>query len=220
MLIAGAKGSGKTTVLAYLASRAGCDIVTNDRALLRFDGATIELYGMPTIVSVRRGSIELLALSSLRALLRTASPAHRTFAELDAQIRDGDREPTEPLRLSPAQLARALGVSLSPGAVLSAIAFPERATDDRALVTARLSPHEAAVRLRKARFGLAAGSKSTPTAFDELVGRRTGESEEAARLGELATRVPCFRLSIGAGLYREPAAGAEIVDRFVAERFS
>jgi hypothetical protein len=101
---------------------------------------------------------------------------------------------------------------------LSAIVFPERATDDQALVTARLSPHEAAERLRDARFGLAAG-KSAPTVFDELVERQTGENGESARLGELAHRVPCFRLSIGDGLYRGSEAGAEILDRFAPEGF-
>jgi hypothetical protein len=216
VLIAGPKGSGKTTTLSYLAAASGARILTNDRSLLRFGGAEIEVRAIPTVVSVREGALELLSLPRLRSLRRAPNPSRHTLAELAARDGDPQDAPPEPFRLSPAQLAHAVGVSLSPSGRLCAIAFPEVRPEERSWRLDRLSQSEAYRRLQQARFGVGS-AKSSPTVFEDLMGAARNESKEARWLAELAGRVPCFGISIGARAYSENAAGLDLVERLTRE---
>ena len=216
VLIAGPKGSGKTTSLSYLAAASGARILTNDRALLRLGGPEIEVRGIPTVVSIRDGTLELLSLPRLRSLQRTPSASRHTLAEIETLAPQAHAEPAEPFRLSPAQLAHAVGVSLSARGRLSAIAFPEMRAEEASVRLDRLSPSEATRRLQQARFGIAS-AKSSPTVFEALLGAERGESREQRWLAELGRRVPCFSIGIATRAYRESAAGRDLVERLARE---
>ncbi len=212
VLIAGPKGSGKTTSLSYLAAASGARILANDRSLLHFGGTEIEVRGIPTAVSIRDGALELLHWPRLRSLRRAPSPSRHTLAEIGAVADDVREPPAEPFRLSLAQLAYAAGVSLSSCGRLCAIVFPEVRLGEVSVRLDRLTAHEATRRLQGARFGIASG-RATPTAFEELLGAGRVESREQRWLAELGRRVPCFGIGIGVGAYGDSAAGLDLVER-------
>jgi hypothetical protein len=216
VLIAGPKGSGKTTSLLYLAAASGARILANDRSLLCLRGTEIEVRGMPTVVSIRDGTLELLRVPRLHALRRTPSPSRHTLAEIAALAADAQEVPTEPFRLSPAQLAYVAGVSLSARGRLSAILFPEARPGEASVRLDRLSASEATRRLQSARFGIAS-AKAAPTVFEELLGRERAEDREQRWLAELGRRVPCFHIAIGPQAYRQSAAGLDLVERLTHE---
>jgi hypothetical protein len=216
VLIAGPKGSGKTTSLLYLAAASGARILANDRALLHLGGAEIEVQGMPTVVSIRDGTLELLRLPRLHALRRTPSPSRHTLAEIEALAADAHEMPTEPFRVSPAQLAYVAGVSLSARGRLSAILFPEARPGEASVRLDRLSASEATRRLQSARFGIAS-AKAAPTVFEELLQRERAEDREQRWLAELGRCAPCFNIALGPHAYRESAAGLDLVERLTRE---
>jgi hypothetical protein len=199
----------------YLAAASGARILTNDRSLLRLGGAEIEVRGIPTVVSIREETLELLPLPRLRALRRLPNPSRLTLAELETLATD-PQETAEPFRLSPAQLAHAAGVLLSARGRLCAIAFPEVRVGERSVKLDRLSGSEALGRLRRARFGVAS-AKSARTVFEDLLRAERDESGQERQLAELARRVPCFAMAIGARAYAENAVGLDLVERLTGE---
>ncbi|HEY2385691.1 MAG TPA: hypothetical protein VGK30_01915, partial [Candidatus Binatia bacterium] len=89
LAIAGPKGAGKSTLLCHLAAAAGAALLANDRLLVS-DGAPPEppmIRGVPTAVGLRPDTLAM-------------------FPHVAADLPDR----TRPIRLSPAQLARGLGV--------------------------------------------------------------------------------------------------------------
>ena len=209
VLIAGTKGSGKTTLLAYLARTTGASILGNDRAVVSRHGGDVRVRGVPTIVSVRPETRALIPclFDGIAALDR---PAHRTLAEADAALAAGETAGTVGrVRLSPAQLARQLGVALAAEAGLEAVLFPETDRDPEGLTVDRLTPAESRTRLLESRFGLQSG-KTEPTVFDRLVGGRRPDDADASAIDALAATIPCFAVRIGAGRLRA-AAGAEAI---------
>ena len=217
IVIAGPKGSGKTTSLLYLAAASGARILANDRALLDLGKVEIEVRGMPTVVSIRDGTLELLRLPRLHALRRTPSPSRHTLAEIEAIGADAREAAAEPFRLSPAQLAYVAGVSLSAWGRLSAILFPDARPGEDSVRLDRLSASEAAQHLQSARFGIAS-AKAALTVFEELLGRKGRvEDREQHWLAELGRRVPCFSITIGPRAYQKSAAGIDVVERLTRE---
>src|SRR5262249_29373137 len=59
--LAGPKQSGKTTLLARVATAGGCAIVANDSVLVLSDGDGFSVRGIPTLVRVREETAALLA---------------------------------------------------------------------------------------------------------------------------------------------------------------
>ncbi len=137
------------------------------------------MRGVPTIVSVRPGTCDLLP-GLFGEIAPLPVPAHRTLAEA-ARVNagDGGSVARDRLKLSPAQLAQALGVPRASRGTLAAVAFPQPPVDPAGLAVDRLSRAEATRRLLGARFGLRAG-KGTPTLFERVAGAsRAVRADEA-----------------------------------------
>ncbi len=214
LLLAGPKGAGKTTLLGYLASSTtGARILTNDRALLRVGGGggDVTVHGMPTIVNVQPGTLELLPRFA-RGVPAIERPAHLTLAEADAALaRVGSANGARQLKLSPPQLARQLGVELSAGAELAAVAFLGRHAEPDGLAVERLDADDAAHRLRATRYGIGSG-KDGATVFERFAhARERDAAAEDASIAALAARTPCFALATGHRRLREPSAAAAIL---------
>ncbi len=210
LLLAGPKGAGKTTLLAYLAASTGASILANDRVLLSRTGDAFEVRGVPTIVSLRPDTLRLLPYS-FGAIPRVERPAHLTLAEADAErALVGGVDGTVRLTLSPAQLARQLGVSLSPCARLTAIAFPQAHADTEGFAVDRLGAAETAPWLRQARFGLRSG-KDGPTVFEHFTGCVRPPGADESLLAALAGAVPCFSVRIGARVFAEARAARTVL---------
>jgi hypothetical protein len=186
-------------------------MLANDRVVLSALPDGWNARGIPTIVSLRRGTFDLMP-----ELLRTMPPVFLavdlTVAEA-AALRDpaGAALPVERLKLSPPQLAHALGTTLAAQAPLAAIAFPDARADDAEVALERLAPPAALERLGAARFGLhAEGNK--PTVFATLAGGARPPDADAPLLARLAAEVPCFTLRIGRQAFRDPASGTRVLD--------
>jgi hypothetical protein len=200
VLLAGPKTCGKTTFLCHIARSTAARILTNDRAMLSFSGTDVEVRGMPTIVSVRPGTLALL-----RDLFRTVPlapvPAHLTLAEAEAVRGPIDRRALERgLKVSPAQLSRELGVELTASSTLAAVAFPAHHPEPDGVAVERLSPEAAAPRLLDALYGVHSG-KTEATIVERWVGGSRPDGADEALVARLAGEIPCFSMSFGAAAY-------------------
>jgi hypothetical protein len=209
ILFAGPKGSGKTTLLTYFLTATAARLISNDRvfAIRTFDG--FDLRGVPTIVSVRPGTQELLP-GRFGHVPNTPSSYRFTLAEADRLLAAvGGTDGTTRLTLSPAQLARELSVAPATEATLDSIVFPEPHPDPSAFTIHRLTLEEAALGLRGVRFGVDSG-KNGPTVFEHLAGVTRPEGADAALISSMAEGIPCFSVRMGARLFGERHAADAI----------
>jgi hypothetical protein len=209
ILFAGPKGSGKTTLLAYFLTATAARLISNDRvfAIRTLDG--FDLRGVPTIVSVRPGTQELLP-GRFGHVPNIPYSYRFTLAEADRLLAAvGGTDGTTRLTLSPAQLARELSVALATGATLDSIVFPEPHPDPSAFAIDRLTPEEAALRLRGVRFGVDSG-KNGPTVFEQLVGVTRPEGADATLISSMADEIACFSVRTGARLFGQSLAAEAI----------
>lgn len=59
VIVTGPRGAGKTSLLSYVLSNSKATFLTNDRLLVKRRGQQVQLRGMPTIVSIRSGTMKL-----------------------------------------------------------------------------------------------------------------------------------------------------------------
>jgi energy-coupling factor transporter ATP-binding protein EcfA2 len=217
LLLAGPKGAGKTTLLGSLTAT-GAAILANDRVLLRADAspaadvpASFVVHGVPTIVSIRPGTLALLPRLA-RGVVAGERLVHLTLAEADvARPRRGNAAPSAALALSPAQLARQLDTRLGAPAPLGAVVFPEPHSDPDGLAVERLDAEDAERRLLTARYGRHTGT-SEATVFDLTRVRRTDAADHAA-IAALAGRIPCFVVRTGTRRLADRRTAAAILAR-------
>jgi hypothetical protein len=220
LLLAGPKTSGKTTLLAHLAASTGAAVLANDRSVLCFSPTGIEMRAIPMNVKVRPWTIERMpglfptrAPVPLQALLTLAEVAAATGSDCAG-------EPDGEIKLSPAQLAQTLGVSLAARSRLAVVAFPDHHADPSGVAIARLSPAEAEPRLLQARFGVHS-AKTEPTVFERFTASARADGADEALIHELAAAVPCFAVTIGARAYGQAETAARILTELLAaEPFS
>ncbi len=192
VLLAGPKGSGKSTLLCHLAASTGSPILANDRSLVTLFETGLEVRGIPTIVSIRPGTRDLMP-----GIFSDASP-------------EGSPAPDAILKLSMAELAEALGVSLAGVAPLSAVAFPEHHQDPLGLKIERLPVSQVRERLLQVRFGLHSGKKER-TVFECLAGGSRSSVADEGLIEQIAATIPSFSVKVGAGVLSDRTSGERIV---------
>lgn len=204
VLFVGPKRSGKTTLAAHLAIATGASLMANDRvAVRRGDRGRLWAVGLPSIVSVRSGTRELLPRLAAR-LPVAAHAARRSLAELPgAPPAPGGNE----RRFTLLQVARAAGVALASAAPLKAIAVVS--VDDGVDVAdvRAVHPASALTRLAAVRFG-AATEPRPATVFEEAVGSRA--VDDRVLLEEVAGSVPVVEVRAGAGLLASESAAVRL----------
>jgi len=194
LVIAGSRGSGKTSLLVHLLLSTGAAFVANDWVWLRAisDGG-FEAIGMPTIVAVRPGTVARFPrLLAGRAANGSFLPY--TVAEIDAGLADGAVSPAEgALHLSPRQLAARTGAAVERGAPLAAIVLPQIDPDAREMRLEPIGPDAAIALLLACRHGSHGGC-----AADTIFGRR---GAAPSSWDPIAARVPLFRFRLGPRAY-------------------
>lgn len=197
LLFAGPRTCGKSTMLAFAARAGGAAILANDRVMLTAEGDEWDARGVPTIVSLRRGTLDLLPDLG-RRIPAVAAPVELTLAEAQAVPLASMTALAADLRVkvSPAQLAAALETTLAACAPLAAMAFPDQRGDVDAVTVERLTPPAALERLRGARFGVHAPIDE-PIIFARASGTRPAGATDDA-LARLAASIPCFVVHVGA----------------------
>jgi len=204
VLLVGPKGGGKTTLLVSVLASGRATLVANDRVFVDASGRPGQAFGVPTLVSLPDGTLQLFP--NLRRGFPKC-PARLHTAELEshdaATLEDDDAPPV--FALSPTQLARRLGVPAVRGGPIAAIVFPEICSAADAWSLEPVVPADGAIRLRECLYGSRSGSRSR-TVFEEVVGGQVGRPEERdTLLDRLAAWVPFFRCRLGRDAYRDGA---------------
>lgn len=143
----GPKRSGKTSLLLH-ALRSGAGFMSNDRVFVDTKG-TLTAYGMPTIVSLREGSLSLFPDIS-QAIAEANFRQARTIAECEGGHADGQSgvDPSPRRRsLSGAQLCQVSGAEMVPCAPLDKILFPRVDPEAQGINLRRLPAEEATKRM-------------------------------------------------------------------------
>lgn len=180
ILLAGPKRAGKSSVLLFALRQAGGAYIGNDRVLLRPDGRSgVLARGVPTIISLREGSLALF--SGVRDQLRRR--AFHSFITLD-EARDRETSPPpEPtdgrFGITPAQLCALAGCAATGEAPATALLFPTVRDDPGPLRLEALDTREATRLAAAARFG------------------STSQGTIPADPAALLARVPAFRCCVG-----------------------
>lgn len=202
VLIAGPKESGKTSLLMHALSSGQADFVANDRVFV--GGDPVAATGVPTIVSIRPGTARAFPGLQRDGDRRPVSRCvgERPAAE-DAAVAD---DPLRPLALSPAQLARQLGVGRARGGVVAAVVFPVVDPGVGTWTLETLTQAEGGALLGACRYG--ARAEPRPKTIFEIAGAPAPASIRAAPVSPgLGPHVPYVRCRLGPDAYRESADG-------------
>lgn len=214
MLIVGPKRAGKTSLLIHGLGEPGSMFIANDRAIVSRDARDgWRLGGMPTVISIRPGTVELLPRPGFSAARRWS--ARMTLSEALAATVDGPpASAAQPLSLSPRQLCHALGVGRVESAPLRAIVFPRVDAGREGLHVERLEADEAGQRLRSHRLDPAG------TVFRSDLAGAGASAGSAAVLAELPASIPAFEWVLGKRAFAEGSfrsALSAIFDRLGGE---
>lgn len=197
VLIAGPKRAGKTTLLIHVLRQAGAQYLSNDRVVACFEGERPTLRGMPTIVAIRQGTLEMFP--DLRRRLLVDSFHHRLGRSEPTQ---GIPPPIRPGRdgrfnLSPWQFCELLGVSAGAQGRAQALVFPRVTGEGGAIELEQLSAEAAAVRLSKSLFG--AGPALLVSTVFALYGNdvRPAQATLESLCLRLTSQVRCLECRLG-----------------------
>ena len=201
--ICGAKGSGKTSMLINALSTPGARYVSNDRAIVNVQGGAVTARGLPTIVALKPGTLELFP--NIVPLIREAPNRHwLTPDESRDLVGRPWRDPEKPIDLAPADFCSLIGVEPLAQATLAAVVFPHVDPTFRGVELTRLDRAAALERLRDSTVGARlADRRADAFAVGDLSASRddTHRADDgAARLAEL----PCFDIRLGRDAFAEP----------------
>jgi len=203
VLIAGDKGSGKTTFLLHAMASAGADLVANDRVLVEIDDSRADATGVPTIVTIRPRTLDLLPFLRRHADERPASLLESELAS-GGGFPEGESVPTRDFALAPSQLAARVGRLRVRGGPVACVIFPVVSAEARARECRRLSGTDAVERLRRCFYGSRAVLRPR-TVFESWSDWNARLDDQAAMAELLAARVPCVECHLGLDAYRSDA---------------
>ncbi len=196
VLVSGPKGAGKTSLVAALLGRTpGLRLLANDRVDTEATG--LRCWGLPTIVSVRPGTLDYLPELGSRL----------AGAAVDHTRRPGEAAPPRTLSddrigLSPSQWAHLLGVEQAAAARPVAIVYPRPEPGRARSVIRRLDPREHAERVALALFAAgSAGQASELCALPEVGPLPDGPTQHAAA-GEFLQQLRGLEILLGADAYQ------------------
>jgi hypothetical protein len=207
VLIAGAKGAGKTSLLCHALISAGAGLVGNDRVFIDLAASPPRALGVPTVISIRADALHRFPQLAHRAdqfppLFPIEAAAPPGNGGSGPAIRSADRA----LLLSPAGLAGRLGAARVPEAPLSAILLPEVTAGIRGCTIERLSAETARAALEACLYGASSG-RNEPTLFAGLAGAAAvSPTAIGVRLERLVAAVPAYACRLGRDAYDTPAA--------------
>lgn len=198
ILLAGSKRSGKTSLLsAVLTSVPGIAYLTNDRAWLSQEHRHTTVTGIPTLVSIRPGSQQIVP----RLADRLSVLAHNAFGEGKTEPDAHAAEHPAHLVLSPRQFTDALGVPLYRDAPLHAIIHCSVSEQERSFTLRPLGAAEAHAQSVQALLG--AAHIGTPSALFgvEAAGPFPSAEDLRARLHTAVTGTRAYALRMGLQMY-------------------
>ena len=213
LIVAGEKNAGKTTLLVNLLQHGAACYVSNDRTAVSMATSPPSLRGMPTIISVRPGTLtffprfgEHLRARGFQYRLTLAETVGGEAARLS---KDGR------FVLSPAQFCALLRVEQLGACAASAVVFPQIADDEQTICLRQLDEREAAERVMRAVFGVAAAG-ATEGLLGVVGGSRPGDTAVSGSIAQLVAALPCFECRLGRRAYDSANDAARIAEQLVA----
>lgn len=196
LAIAGRKEAGKTSLLCHLLMAGGVAHMSNDRVFVEPARDGTMASGIPTVTSIRPGTVQTFPQVLARA---EEFPAAARF---DAEAPVGD---AAPLMLTPARFAGRLDVTRLGRAPLHAILLPEITPGIDGWQVERVPPALAPAMLRPCLYGPAA-DRDRSTLFSSLSGVPVeGGPSMGDRLALLSSQVAVYRCRLGPQAYARPA---------------
>jgi hypothetical protein len=208
LLIAGPKRAGKSSLLLHLLRAPGMRLLSNDRVVVDCGTAPFAAHGMPTIVSLRHGTVEQLCATAADASAPFRYGYTRTLAEAEASPPPTDSSP-RPINVSPAQLSRLLGVDMIGSAVPLALLLPRVDPQAAGIGLRRLDAETAAAHLADVSFGAA-----LPPHISDVLRSSTASVPDAVAVRRvwrrLVERLRVFECRLGPDAYRTDPARAVV----------
>jgi hypothetical protein len=208
ILIAGAKGAGKTTLSFHLLRSGRCRWIANDRAFVGRAGAAFGIRGMPTAVKIQPAMLADFP-ELRRGLRRIERPYLHAIDEITGAIGEEALDPSVEFALNPAQLARQLAVRPLPEAPLGAIVFPQVRPGFSGSVVERLPPSEVSAGIWANVYGKTS-ARHEPTLFEELDGGRCVPSQ--GEVDALSEGTPGYRVILGGDAYATPDFASRLLE--------
>lgn len=151
--VTGPRSAGKTSLLLYLLGTGRCDYLTNDRLLVQSEAEALTFVGMPTIVSVRDGTLAMFKPFAAALGERRYSTC-LTLAECDdpalVERVSGNRQRQG---LSPAQWCAATGARAVAAARACVVLIPRHSGRADGFALRELERREALPALAEGLFG-------------------------------------------------------------------
>jgi hypothetical protein len=194
VLVAGAKNTGKTTLLVYALTSGQAGLLANDRVLVDWDSG--QVWGVPTVVMLREATARIFPCLT-RGLPKRAALLHA------GELALGEAPEEEPfLTRSLAQLAGQTGAALIPRAPLGAIVFPQISAATAGLAVEPMGLAEATACLRENLYGRRSGSRQS-TLLHRIAG--ASSKDDAHGMERLLATVPLLACRLGPDAYRDGA---------------
>ena len=208
VVVAGPSKAGKTTLLLQLLRQPGARYLANDRIRVRMAPAAPELRGMPTIVTLRQGTVGMFPELAARLATR---PYHHRLRIAEVAVLPPEPAPSwrdGRIGVSPAQFCDAAGVSAIAEAPATALLFPRITGEPGDTIVRPLPPSVAAAQLAGALFGVRSWKKTSD--LFSLPDDDAAPSRDAlmALCSQFAEVVPCFECRLGNEAYAAPMTGA------------
>lgn len=213
---AGHKAAGKTTMLTYLLSSGMGRYLSNDRVFVG-DGDAPTLRNIPTVISVRPGTLELcpdfetrFSDSGFASYLRTLDESNPYRGVAIEKNAFGN------YFLSPAQYRQILGASQQTCTRASALVFPVVDEAVNTFALRKLSTREALDRIPDALLGAGSWRKGAD-AFTIPVDQSAPPADLLAeRSRRFCKRTPCYELRLGPRSYVDRSL-AQVIRTLVPE---
>lgn len=217
IVVAGHSAAGKTTTLLHLlASRPDLRYVANDRILIDPAARPLRLRGMPSVVTLRPGTLDRFP-DLRRDLLARGYSQRLRLSEISTPPVAAPR-PFGDGRygVNPPQFCALLQVEAQPEAAAALLVFPEITDRVDTFRLVRIDPAEAAARLPDAL--LCAGSWRKSSDLFLLPADAAVPTEECLlqRCRSLAQQIPVLRLELGPRAYDTPALAEDLIGRLTS----
>ena len=195
-VFAGPKRSGKTSLLFHTLLHPRAKLVANDRLMVHRNGVDWKTTGMPTVISVRKGTRALFP-EAFAAAVDDPTLASLSLRERQSYTGVGAGREDGALVLNPGQLCALAGVERTGAAAFKALVLPHVVPEHSGMSLTRLAPAAAVTRLPVTLFKPASRffyTQGREPAFPA----QTGLDDTFAAI---AAAVPCFECILGENAY-------------------
>jgi hypothetical protein len=208
IIMAGRRMAGKTSLLTYLLSNLDAALLTNDRLLIHPQSNNITFRGMPTIVSIRGGTLGLFPrlqerirqnCYATRLTLEECKSADQSVFENRSQGRQG---------LSPAQFCAATGSRPARDARGGVLLFPRQTGSPGGISLQQMNTEETRAALLDGLFGhIGPDRLSEVFTLPESCTRTVPDWE---LLDTLSTSLPAYQCRLGQDAYADKSGADQI----------